>query len=131
MTLTAADTLLIAQRCKHFFGNGYLEATRLVGAIITAEGGTSDALIKAVNKSVGSASFQDAIDITCRSIAHALIDYAEPTLPGAFVSFLAARWAPIGAANDPTKLNQNWIHDVTVSLSQGSRMPSVDSAPTS
>ena len=32
---------------------------------------------------------------------------------GKFIVFLGNRWAPIGAANDPTGLNKNWITNVT------------------
>lgn len=33
---------------------------------------------------------------------------------GDFISFLAARYAPVGAANDPDKLNDNWERNVRV-----------------
>ena len=33
--------------------------------------------------------------------------------PGEFITFLGARWAPVGAANDPTNLNRNWVRNVT------------------
>jgi hypothetical protein len=43
--------------------------------------------------------------------------------PGFFLSWVAERYAPIGAANDPTNLNENWLPNVLEVLgqSQGDR----------
>lgn len=45
---------------------------------------------------------------TCK---HAWKDYKGPE--NGFLTFLAARYAAIGAANDPTNLNKNWLRNVT------------------
>jgi len=36
--------------------------------------------------------------------------------PGTYLEFLAARYAPIGAANDPRNLNQHWLKNVRYHL---------------
>lgn len=33
--------------------------------------------------------------------------------PGEFIAFLGKTYAPVGAANDPTGLNSNWVRNVT------------------
>lgn len=37
---------------------------------------------------------------------------AQGGLSEAFTKFMAARWAPVGATNDPTSLNANWPRNV-------------------
>jgi hypothetical protein len=36
-----------------------------------------------------------------------------------YIEFLASRYAPIGAKNDPQNLNRNWIKNVTYFLNKG------------
>jgi hypothetical protein len=36
----------------------------------------------------------------------------DPELMYDFVKMWGARWAPVGAANDPNGLNANWVHNV-------------------
>lgn len=43
------------------------------------------------------------------TIAHAWRDWNGN---GDFIAFLGNRYCPVGAANDPTSLNRNWIHNV-------------------
>ena len=77
----------------------------LIQAVVNAEGD----ILKAVRCSVPSVQTrQEALVVTCRSAAHALSDYVKRNDGPAFVQFWAARWAPQGAANDPTSLNANW-----------------------
>jgi hypothetical protein len=82
---------------------------KLIHAVIQAEGGTLDHLLKAVRCSIPSCKDTDeAIEITCRSAAHHLCDFIAQGNPAGFVSYWAAKWAPVGVANDPTSLNKNW-----------------------
>lgn len=82
----------------------------LIQAVIRAEGN----ILKAVQCSVPSVTTrEEAVEVTCRSAAHAMSDYIKQTNPAGFVSFWAARWAPVGVANDPTALNKNWPVNVT------------------
>lgn len=85
----------------------------LLQAIVQAEGG-GDHIITAVRCSLPSVTTRaQALDVTARSIVHALSDYVKQTNPGGFVWFMQQRWAPNGAANDPTGLNGNWSRNVS------------------
>jgi hypothetical protein len=44
------------------------------------------------------------------TIKHALRDWSGK---GDFIAFLGRRYCPVGAKNDPTGLNKNWIKNVT------------------
>lgn len=82
----------------------------LIQAVCNAEGD----IVKAVQCSIPSVTTRSqALDVLCRSAVHALSDYVKANDAAAFVAFWGARWAPIGAANDPTSLNANWIPNVT------------------
>lgn len=81
----------------------------LIQAVVNAEGN----IVKAVQCSIPSVNTRAAaLDVTCRSAAHALSDYVKATNAAGFVSFWAERWAPPGALNDPTHLNANWPTNV-------------------
>lgn len=84
---------------------------RLIQAVVNAEGN----IVKAVQCSIPSVKDRaEALEITCRSCAHALCDYVQQDSVGrgGFVMFWANRWAPKGAANDPKNLNANWPGNV-------------------
>jgi deoxyribose-phosphate aldolase len=82
----------------------------LIQAVVQAEGD----ILKAVRCSVPSCKDrQQAIEITCRSAVHALSDFVKQGHGAAFVQFWARRWAPVGATNDPTRLNENWPVNVS------------------
>lgn len=88
------------------------EDPKLLQAIVTAEGD----ILKAVRCSVPScADRREALQITCRTVnrrrrefLHTLGSKAEQ----AFVAYLGASWAPVGASNDPRRLNANWVGNV-------------------
>lgn len=81
----------------------------LIQAVVNAEGN----IVKAVQCSIPSVTTrQQAIEITCRSAAHAMSDWIRAHAKQDFVAFWAARWAPVGASNDPTHLNANWPKNV-------------------
>ena len=81
----------------------------LIQAVVTAEGD----IVKAVKCSVPSVqNRQDALDVLCRSCTHMLCDYVKASHQEDFVYTWAARWAPIGAKNDPNDLNINWPKNV-------------------
>jgi hypothetical protein len=83
---------------------------RLLQAVVNAEGN----IVKAVQCSIPSVTTREkALDVTCRSAVHAMSDFLhERGLQAAFVEFWQKRWAPNGAANDPTQLNANWSTNV-------------------
>lgn len=81
----------------------------LIQAVVQAEGGTLAHLLKAVRCSLPDTKNTDeAIEIACRSAAHAMSDYLKAHYGPQFVQFWAKRWAPVGVENDPTALNANW-----------------------
>jgi hypothetical protein len=82
----------------------------LVQAVVNAEG-PGDAIVKAVQCSIPTVETRgEAIHVVCRSAVHAMTDFikSDPMTRGDFVRFFGSRWAPVGAANDPTGLNANW-----------------------
>lgn len=82
----------------------------LIQAVVQAEGD----IVKAVQCSYPEVTDRErALEITCRSAAHALSDWVKAHSRDAFVAFWGARWAPVGAANDPHNLNTNWTRNVS------------------
>ena len=106
----------------------------LLDAMIQAEGGP-DAFVKAVQCSLPEVQhLEEAIARACKTVrnlaatcpANPLMmvprvgsdPWTQEAMPrrlavtDAFISSLAAKWAPIGAANDPHGLNRNWEANV-------------------
>lgn len=95
---------MIDQKVKTIASHFGIDPT-LIAAVERAEGN----ILKAVQCSIPSVdSREQALQITCRSAAHAMCDYIKQTDPEGFVEFWAKRWAPQGAKNDPANLNANW-----------------------
>lgn len=117
----------------------YLDPIRpLLLAIIRAEGGEA-AFVRAVQCSRPDVrDLPTALAIACKTVRNRIFDFetrqlgplfrpatletADPWTGEAhprrlafaetFIRFLAARWAPIGADNDPTNLNVHWAKNV-------------------
>lgn len=83
---------------------------RFLQAIVNAEGD----ILRAVRCSIPSTKDrQTALEITCRSAIHAMRDFITAYgFAETYVEFFGSRWAPIGAGNDPTSLNKNWVPNV-------------------
>jgi hypothetical protein len=84
----------------------------LIQAVVKAEGD----IVKAVQCSIPSVTTREqALRVLCRSAVHAMSDWVrnDPARREEFVAFWGARWAPVGAANDPKGLNANWVPNVT------------------
>lgn len=95
------DVLLAARR----FGID----SALIQSVVNAEGD----ILKAVRCSLPETPDRaKALDITCRSAVHAMSDYIRTHDAEPFVYAWAAKWAPVGADNDPTSLNANWPKNV-------------------
>jgi len=76
---------------------------------------------------VGAANtYETQVKYTANTITHYLFDYVgNPTnriiaaghhriiYNSRFIEYTARRYAPIGAGNDPTSLNANWLKNVT------------------
>lgn len=93
----------------------------LLQAVVNAEGN----IVRAVAISIPSVTTrQEALEVTCRSAVHAMCDFIKANDPNVdlpdystnlerdFVAFFAARWAPVGVANDPHGLNRAWPSNV-------------------
>lgn len=81
----------------------------LLQAVVQSEGN----IVKAVQCSLPTVQTRaEALEVLARSATHALSDYVKRSAASDFVSFWAARWAPVGAANDPQDLNVNWYQNV-------------------
>ncbi len=111
----------------------------LILAMVRAEGGQA-AFVKAIQCSRPDVQdFGTALAIACKTVRNRVIDYQQREIDPAllvlschtsadpwtgesfprrlavsetFIRFLAARWAPVGVANDPTNLNINWAGNV-------------------
>ena len=95
----------VARVCKEF----NLDPA-LIQAVVKAEGN----IVRAVQCSLPSVTTREqAIRVTCRSAVHAMSDYLKAERGPEFVAFWGARWAPLGAQNDPKSLNKNWPVNVT------------------
>ena len=46
------------------------------------------------------------------TIVHKYMDWVSAGNPGRFIDYLASRYAPVGAKNDPNGLNKNWVKNV-------------------
>ena len=96
-----------ARICRRFAGTSK-SFVNLITAVEQAEGN----IIKAVQCTYKDVKDRDtALDITCRSAVHAMADYLAGS--SGFVRFWQQRWAPSGAANDPTNLNAHWEGNVS------------------
>jgi hypothetical protein len=85
---------------------------RLIQAVVNAEGGGPH-IITAVQCSIPAVQTrEEALRVVCRSAVHAMSDFIQQGHDQSFVDFWAARWAPTGAANDPTHLNEHWSGNV-------------------
>lgn len=86
----------------------------LLQAVVKAEGD----IVKAINCTFPAVTTREAaLRITARSAVHAMCDFlkadkARVGMAAMFVDFWAARWAPVGATNDPTGLNRHWPRNV-------------------
>lgn len=104
----------VAHAARHFGVDA-----ALIQAVVNAEGD----IIKAIKLDPPRViTREEALWITCRSAVHAMSDFLrEHGDRSAFVDFWAARWAPVGAENDPKNLNTNWPRNVKAIWIKGGR----------
>lgn len=86
-------------------------SSKIVDAIYLAEGGE-----RAI-KPYGILSVPCETKTECRKICENTVRnnykrWEKAGKPGTYLEFLAARFAPIGASNDPYQLNRNWLKNV-------------------
>lgn len=87
--------------------HGAPDFERLADAIYRAEGGANTRHPYGILAKYKTTTPRQACINTCK---HAWRDFSGQEKD--FLVFLAARYAPIGAANDPKGLNQNWLRNV-------------------
>ena len=116
----------------------YLLATILISLAVLlfictahAEEYTDEAIVNAIRKAEGSwtygiKSIKCATNVECRKICLRTVQnnkkrfmlYGFKKYPD-YLSFLASKYAPIGAGNDPSGLNKNWLKNVKWFLAHG------------
>ena len=83
-------------------------------AVQTAEGNPKNHGVL----SVPTKNATEATQVLNNSIRNSYLRWIQSGKPGKFVDFMAARWAPVGAENDPNNLNVNWPGNVRGALQQ-------------
>ena len=91
---------------------GESDDSALADAIYRAEGGARAQYPYGVRSidTHGDAAY--ARRITLNSIRNAKRRWNSDGNPGGFLDFMAKRWAPVGAINDPNGLNRHWVKNV-------------------
>jgi hypothetical protein len=84
-----------------------IDVNKLADAIYKAEGGSKTSHPYGILKHYKKTTPRQAC---INTIKHALRDWDGS---GDFISFLGNRYCPVGASNDPTGLNKNWIGNVS------------------
>lgn len=98
--------------CSKSFAMDYTDA-QVADAIYHAEGGENAKKPFGI-LSVSCNGYEECRRIclnTVRNNRKRFSEYGHKRYPD-YLSFLASRYAPIGAENDPTNLNKNWIKNV-------------------
>lgn len=84
----------------------------IVDSIYLAEGG-----VKAKKPfgilSVPCSGYEDCRKVCFNTVRNNYLRWVDAGRQGEFLDFLASRYAPLGAANDPYNLNVNWQRNVT------------------
>jgi hypothetical protein len=90
-----------------------IDCNRIANAIYIAEGGSATRHPYGILQHYKHTTARQAC---INTIQHAYKDWNGS---GCFISFLGVRYCPIGAKNDPTGLNKNWIRNVKWNLRKG------------
>lgn len=95
---------------------------QFLAAIRVAEGGGPGREFGVLSQE--APTYEEQCRVCARSIRNNLFRYVtrhdgafpvnrdDRYSPG-FIAFMAARWAPVGVANDPSNLNAHWVANVT------------------
>ena len=87
-------------------GASQINVNKLADSIYIAEGGTKTRHPYGILTKYKVTTPRQAC---INTINHAIRDWDGS---GDFIVFLGSRYCPIGAANDPTGLNKNWVKNV-------------------
>ena len=88
-----------------------IDFEKLADAILRAEGNSNYGILKHYKHT----SYRQACKNTCQHAYKDWLKYAVRAGKGhkmGYLEFLRDRYAPIGADNDPTGLNKNWLRNV-------------------
>lgn len=91
------------------------EAERLADAIFHCEGGDRAKVPYGI-LSVKVSGKEEARRVCLNTIKNNFKRWQAAGAQGSYLEFLARRYAPIGASNDPKALNQNWLRNVRAHL---------------
>ena len=97
--------LVVGAYCIVCFGDA-INVPALADAIYKAEGGANTSHPYGILTKYKTTTPRQAC---INTINHALRDWDGT---GDFVAFLGSRYCPVGAKNDPTGLNVNWVKNV-------------------
>lgn len=112
-------TIIFSLICVTACAQGYTD-TEIVEAIYRAEGGADATYLYGI-RSVSYDTPAEARRIcfnTVRNNRKRYADYGHKT-HDTYLNFLASRYAPIGAGNDPKNLNRHWLKNVKFFLKKG------------
>lgn len=84
---------------------------QIVGAIYRAEGGPRARKPFGI-LSVPCSGYEECREICYNTVRNNYFRWIRAGRPGDYLEFLARRYAPVGAANDPSGLNRHWLKNV-------------------
>jgi len=91
---------------------------KVVDAIYKAEGGSKAQYAYGI-RSVRYSSKEEARRICYNTVRNNYTRWLKSGQRVSYLEFLASKYCPIGAANDPKGLNRHWLKNVTFYLNQG------------
>ena len=91
--------------------------SEICDAIYKAEGGINAKKPFGI-LSVKCSGYEDCRNICLNTVRNNVKRWQKTDLSKDFLSFLARAYAPIGASNDPSGLNRNWLKNVTYFLTK-------------
>lgn len=115
VSVISSVSLLAASPCRAEFVPTEANFTKLVNSIYRAEGGARTShpygiLAKYKHTTPRQACFN--------TVKNTYRRWEAAGRPGDYLTFLANRYAPVGAKNDPTGLNRNWLKNVRYFMEQ-------------
>ena len=95
-----------------------VDVDRIADAIYVIEGGSKTKFPYGIRSIDTKGDVAKARKICINTIRNNHKRWLKTEKKSEFLSFLANRYAPIGAANDPKNLNSNWLKNLKTQLTQ-------------
>lgn len=108
IALTALGVMIF---CVYNSGADEIDVERLADAIFLAEGGYHATYLYGI-RSVPYKSIEDARRICINTIKNNLKRFKKQDKYDDYLEFLASRYCPVNAENDPLGLNRNWLKNI-------------------